>query len=567
MTNKIYMRQYIRRFIIHLVLWICLVFSLVFYCRNLDEQNNQEIELSSESGFYSVPFYLEITSDFDKIYYTLDCSDPDENGILYNNPILISDASNNDNVYSMNKEICLDYSNEYLQEYLGIDSYFGYRLPNKKVDKATVVRAIGVRENGEKSVIKNAIFFVGYENKTGYKNTNYISIITDPSNLFDYNDGIYILGKHFRNDYLKNVDENTWIDPNVGWWPANYHMKHSRWERPCDIICMNSKGDILLEGSYGIRIQGGASRGCANKSLNIFSRKQYGNYPLSVVLSENNSISSVNLYNGGSGDQISHLRDYLINNIIAGLELPTRNFVPYQLFLDGEYWGTYWMTDRFNEEYFLNHYGIIPENLIMIKNWNVEIGSDEDIKMFRNMMDYIASHDMSEISQYSEAKKMIDIDNFINYYAVEIYIANWDWPNNNVISWRSIQPANEKYSDGLWRYIVYDVNEGMKPGREEDDYIDYAADRDDMFASLLMNDEFKMRLEERLVYLARNNFNPSRVDEMIDKYEFEMSDASTHNLLRFFGDSKSYDDFISECECIRSYFYKRHDYIIETYEK
>lgn len=62
--------------------------------------NVEEIYFSRESGLYNDEFDLKISSIGGTIFYTLDGSVPTCNSIKYDGPIHISDASENDNVYS-----------------------------------------------------------------------------------------------------------------------------------------------------------------------------------------------------------------------------------------------------------------------------------------------------------------------------------------------------------------------------------------------------------------------------------------------------------------------------------
>jgi len=59
---------------------------------------------SADSGFYSEPFMLTLTAEpGTEIYYTLDSTDPNMNSIKYEGPILIKDATPNENVYRLKR--------------------------------------------------------------------------------------------------------------------------------------------------------------------------------------------------------------------------------------------------------------------------------------------------------------------------------------------------------------------------------------------------------------------------------------------------------------------------------
>ena len=41
--------------------------------------------------------------------------------------------------------------------------------------------------------------------------------------------------------------------------------------------------------------------------------------------------------------------------------------------------------------------------------------------------------------------------NIMNYHIAQIYIANYDWPGNNVTVWRN-------RNNGKWRWMLYDLD-------------------------------------------------------------------------------------------------------------
>lgn len=70
-------------------------------------------------------------------------------------------------------------------------------MPDYKVDKATIVRAVAYDDFGHHSDVKTASYFIGFSDKNGYTGIKTLSIVTDPSNLFGYETGIYVTGKAY----------------------------------------------------------------------------------------------------------------------------------------------------------------------------------------------------------------------------------------------------------------------------------------------------------------------------------------------------------------------------------
>ena len=76
-----------------------------------------------------------------------------------------------------------------------ITAYTDVLAPDEGVLKAAVVRAVAVDSQGRASDIITKTYFVGSANVERYKKMKVISLVTDPDNLFDYDKGIYVLGK------------------------------------------------------------------------------------------------------------------------------------------------------------------------------------------------------------------------------------------------------------------------------------------------------------------------------------------------------------------------------------
>jgi hypothetical protein len=160
---------------------------------------------------------------------------------------------------------------------------------------------------------------------------------------------------------------------------------------------------------------------------------------------------------------------------------------------------------------------------------------------------------------------MIDMESCIDYYATEIYIANTDWPSNNEALWRAKDEKGSGYLDGKWRWAFYDLNCAAPKDCATLDCVSRTVQYDDFFASLYENEEFAQKLEERLVYLAENNFYPDKVNRKIDEYEQLMADPIEKEYERFYGDNITIDEFYNVCEEVRDFFKLRYQYIMETY--
>lgn len=142
-------------------------------------------------------------------------------------------------------------------------------------------------------------------------------------------------------------------------------------------------------------------------------------------------------------------------------------FKPAVVYINGNYWGIMNLRDSYDKDYIEQHYGLNRDQLAIISyghedgRWEYEIdeGTEDDLKDFEDMIKYITSFDMSKDSNYQRASKMLDLDGFIKYMAVNIYANNRDWPHNNVKMWKYLGPAGSKYGeDGKWRFMLKDID-------------------------------------------------------------------------------------------------------------
>ena len=73
---------------------------------------------------------------------------------------------------------------------------------------------------------------------------------------------------------------------------------------------------------------------------------------------------------------------------------------------------------------------------------------------------------MNGAYSYEQAAARIDMDNFMKYCAVNLFVCNTDWPHNNVRVWRYAgnSPgalADSSVTDGKWRFMLKDTDVGM----------------------------------------------------------------------------------------------------------
>ncbi len=534
------------------------------------EKKLNEPSFSRESGFYADSFALEMTAGEDEIiYYTLDGSEPTIDSIQYKEPILITDASNNDNIFSARDDLMA------VMEY----------IPEFKVDKATVVRAAAYdpeREKISESITKT--YFVGFDTKEEYNGYGVLSMVTDPDNLFDGKTGIYGNG-----DALEEYKEKAGIkdgevpgeyvdeDGNTHYMymSTNAYNAGKEWEREAEIMYFDEEHELKLSQGVGIRISGESTRNASQKSFNIYARDIYDKENiLTYDFFDQMEYSSIKLRNGGSDHQGSKIYDAFLQSLAKGRSVSVQESRPCVVFLNGEYWGIYNIRERYKEEYFLNHYGVSANNIWMIDSGHTSIGSWDAWNDYDSMLKFISENDMADEENYAKACEMIDMQSFIDWYCMQLYINNNDVGfDKNIALWRSIRKDSGEYEDGRWRFMLYDLDGAL--GNPKDNTFqdsewwkkDFNLMDEGMVKSLMKNSSFRKQFRETFIEISETVFSYDTIHEKLVcwKEQYEMQTVKSHQ--RFISSEIMAEDYDNYIEQIDNFFKQRKQYILQYLEE
>ena len=161
---------------------------------------------------------------------------------------------------------------------------------------------------------------------------------------------------------------------------------------------------------------------------------------------------------------------------------------------------------------------------------------------------------------------MIDVESCIDYYALNIYIGNMDWPVVNTTLWRTRKySGNSDYSDGRWRWCIHDVNGSMFCENAQKDLIQRCIEMDPFFAKLMENSRFRNNIIQRMLHLAELTFSPDRVNAWVDDYVMRMENSMQKDYERFYNKQLSIEDFYTGCESIKTFFELRNEYVLQKY--
>lgn len=474
--------------------------ELVSATPGLPNSGGSTLTFSHFSGVYNRDFYLKIFagSAFDSVKYTFNGNIPDSLSPVYTDSLLISFGDTDSVYYSL-----IPSTPDSMGDYLRL-----WKTPKMLIQKARIVRFRGFSDG----VASNTVYTLSFFPDSLFAKVRHfpvVSLITDSSNMYDHQRGIYIPGYYF------NPEDTDWT--------GNYFMKTQEWERPVHVTYFDTAGIPRMEQDAGMRVHGKITRHAPQKSLRMYARSDYGNswfnYPLikQVDLQQYKRFLLQTTY--GDGWQ-TMFKDQMITRLVSNLNLDLLHSEPVHMFINGEYWGFSHLRQYFDQNYLEQMHGIDPDNVDILEN-NMEVEEGDTVN-YNQLLTYIGAHDLTQPEIYDSIQNWIDIDNYIDYQIVEIYFNNNDWPGSNVDYWR------EKKEGAKWRWLLYDLDASCF--NPEFNSMEYATSVVDtswqnppwstyLFRSLLVNEDFKNQFISRFAELLNSTFKTSHVVQHINDYK------------------------------------------------
>ncbi|MCL2633695.1 MAG: CotH kinase family protein [Oscillospiraceae bacterium] len=339
-----------------------------------------------------------------------------------------------------------------------------------------------------RSSVKTVSYVTGRNVFNRFDSSTLIFVLSiDPYDLYDYYEGIANDG--FLRDQYINSDEYRGgeITPPA---PANYNKRGREAERNVYVEVFDYEGSYLINQAGGARVAGGWSRArwgmnyttwnvewTANEQMSwsLFARKEYGDsgkfkYPFfGEDLSSDGQLitryDAIRLRNNANDRENAAIRDELSQDLARQAGFPdTQAARPAAVFLNGEYYGFSWLKESYGNGYLESHYGGKKENYQIVGKSENAWGGEEFAVLDYQYVYQLAENGLTDDAIFADFCSKIDIENLMLYYAVQVFIDNKDWPNNNVRLWRYYPDDGEiidnPFNDGKWRFLMYDVEFG-----------------------------------------------------------------------------------------------------------
>lgn len=386
--------------------------------------------------------------------------------------------------------------------------------------KTTTITSIAQGDSLIDSQPVRKTYFVGY----GRHELPVVNLGVDSLILFDETTGICVPGPD-ADDTFPFSGANFWGDEKVNGW-FQYFDKYFQLEEELPI-------ELKVHGGSGSRIHPMKSfqlRARDGKFENrYFDEKTTESFERLLLRNAGNDYCNTCMKDGS-------IHDYLIKN---NLNLDLQAYSPVVVYINGNYHGIQNIREKVDRHYLASNYDIDPDNVNILEGGDLRIVEGES-SGFEKVIDYVSTNDLSVPAYYNWIKDHLDIESFIDYFIVELYVNNRDWPNNNIKLWNSLD-----YSK--WRYFCYDLDGAFNYVDESDEAREslkhilnnYVASNPHvmLFSALLENDDFKTQFINRYADLMNTVFLPDDMYQAFVKQKGEIEEDMNIHYLKWCGTS------------------------------
>ncbi len=549
-------------------------------------------KFSHLGGYYEEPFLLHLNSENPdaKIYYTLDGSDPDPKnlgGAVYEYK----------QSYTKQYKDTPFYGESYFRPYRTFLYYNGVDLslirgkyfwlgdinaeptlnpfvPKSKRDFGSIVRAVCLDpDKGLSDIITHTYFFKNSD--TIPNKLPVISIVINEKDFKGFYEGIAVPGVDYEN--WRNTSDLLY----AFFRPGNYHRRGRENEIPANFEILFDDSSVVNQ-LVGLRIHGNSSRQSKHKAYRLYTRKFYGKDRIVFPFFKNlayDDYSRLMLRASGQDVKNTFFRDAFIQRLLSFSTVDYQEYQPFNIYINGEYYGLRNARERLDENYIYRKYGVNSQEIDYIKLATVKYG---DKNHYNLISSFLEDNDLSLDKNFLKLNTMMDIGNFIDYNLIKIYSAVVDWPNNNIRYWRyksdEYNPHAPYGLDGRWRWMNFDDDSGFlldqlhfnslekaamlyRPGDTIQDNEWWATF---FFRNLLESNQFKTQLITRYSDLLNTAFLPHRVISLIDQFKNLIEHDIQNHITRWGAFPRTgIEGWHSEVEGLKEFALQRHPIVYD----
>ena len=478
--------------------------ALLAYYKKAVVQPDAEVVFSAKSGFYKADVVLTLSAEGSAdIFYSDDGGEPGTGSIRYEHPISMS-ATEAD-------------------------------LP-----RCAVIRAVAYYPDGTKSPVCTQVYFLNTKIKNRFK-LPVISIVGSPDELTDGPTAL-LVGQ-------RALDTGVYARRTV-------------------LLQMYSKnGSEIINQDATLRVYGGNSRTMPIKSLELIAdieeeiieaetdtaaeQASFSYAFFDTVNAEGESVQQYQrliLSNSEDDFQYAFIRDELAQTIARKAGFPdTEGVTPAVVYINGEYYGLSWLHEAYCNDYFQEKYGAADGRYAVIE-WR---GEDENpvqaleeadqsaAQAFQSAMTKLIAMDFQDEYHFERLRERIDVENYLDYCALNIYINNENWPAQTLAY--AFIPSGGDAEGAQWRFLPHGMDHsfGLKAGENGADHDTLEAVLNPespryapLFAKLMEREDCRAYFIQKMTALMETAFEPEAALSVLNTLHSARNDEMNYYFTR-----------------------------------
>ena len=316
--------------------------------------------------------------------------------------------------------------------------------------------------------------------------------------------------------------------------PRNYNMP---WDRPVNFSFIGTDGQMAFNQDVNISVSGGWTRSQPERSFKLKANKvfdgqnrfDYSFFPQKPYIRN----KALLVRNGGNDVWTHHARfiDPALQTIIqrSEIDVDVQSYVPIIEYVNGQCRGVLNLRETNNDKFAYANFGYDDEELDMFENFQFKLGTPDALNRI-----YELGRHINDAGAYDELLTLLDIDEFTNWMAVELYLGNQDWPDNNIKAYRS-------QKDGRYRFVCFDLDYvfGLRYNTNNDNPFTFFTGFSHMefvsfFLNLLEHDGFRRKFIDTFCIMGGSVFERKRAEAIVDELANRL-----YPMLQLTGDSHS----------------------------
>ena len=270
-----------------------------------------------------------------------------------------------------------------------------------------------------------------------------ISIVTNDQNIYGQDYGIFVQGNgHGRAGRGQGAR-------------CNWNMD---WDRPVSMEYFPDGKEVALSQEVNMCAVGGWSRAWEPHSFKLKANKEYGiNYMPYAFFDEKpyNKNKTLQIRNGGN-DNNCRIKDVALQAVVStsGIDIDCQAYKPVFVYINGKLYNVLNMREPNNKHFAYANRGLNDEDMDQYE-YDPDSGY---VQMEGTKEKFLEWYELSKRAidpePYKKIKQIVDIDEFINYFAVEMYLSSDDWIANS----NNVKAYRPRVEGGKFRFTLFDLD-------------------------------------------------------------------------------------------------------------